>query len=108
MTVERRAAPRIALRIQLEGHKNGDVFQGTSINISGAGILIESNKNLHLGDQITIRFILPGQDEIVGVGHVVRQEDYDIGKFGYAVHWNLTDEQRRSISNMIEVSQPTE
>lgn len=107
MTAERRSAPRISLRIQLEARKNGDVFQGTSINISETGIMIETNKSLHLGDQITIRFILPGQEEIVGVGRVVRQEDFDLDKFGYAVHWSLTDDQRRAISNMIEASRPS-
>jgi hypothetical protein len=104
--IDRRTAPRISIRVQLEGRKNGDVFQGTSINVSETGIMIETNKSLHLGDQITIRFILPGQEEVVGVGRVVRQEDFDVDKFGYAVHWSLTDDQRLMIAGMIEASRP--
>lgn len=103
--MERRSAPRINIRVQMEGKKNGDIFQGTSINLSETGVLIEANKMLSLGDRVTIRFILAEEHEIVGAGQVVRQEMYDKDRFGLAVHWELTREEREEIADMIEESE---
>lgn len=103
--MERRSAPRINIRVQMEGRKNGDVFQGTSINLSETGVLIETNKLLSLGDRVTIRFILPGEHEITGSGYVVRQETYDSERYGLAVHWALSHEERQAIAEMIDKSE---
>jgi PilZ domain len=100
--IERRAAPRIPIRVQMEARKNGDVFPGTSVNLSETGIMIETSKQLQVGERITIRLILPTQDEIVGYGHVVRREEWGLDKFGIAVHWELDNEQRNMVARLIQ------
>src|SRR3990170_5652779 len=91
--LERRSAPRIEIKVELEGKRNGDVFIGTSVNLSEGGILIETNKVLTLGETITVRLVSQDNEEIVGKGEVVRYEDYDFGKLGYAVRWDLSPGQ---------------
>lgn len=100
--LERRAAPRIPIRVQMEARKNGDVFSGTSVNLSETGIMIECSKQLQVGERITIRLILPTQDEIVGYGSVVRREEWGLDKYGIAVHWELDNEQRKMIARLID------
>lgn len=99
---ERRSSPRIEFSVQMEIRKNGDVFSGTSVNVSETGILIETNRRLDLGQTVTIHLVLPNRREVVGVGHVVRHHEFEWGGQGFAVHWALTDEQKQVLSDLIE------
>ena len=92
--LERRTATRVEINVEMEVRKNGDVFLGTSVNVSEAGILIQTNKVLQLGDKVTIRLTAQGQPEIVGLGEVVRNEDLGFDKLGYAVRWELSEDQK--------------
>lgn len=102
--LERRSAERSEVSVQMEIQKNGDVFTGTSVNVSEAGVFIETNKILQLGDAVTIRLVLEGQEDIVGTGEVVRDDDQGFGKQGYAVRWSLTDSQRQALLTVIRSS----
>lgn|SRR5262245_13756855 len=102
MAGERRRARRSPIRVQMEGKKNGDVFTGTSVNLSETGILIETAKHLNIGQEVTVHLILPGDDEVTGRGVVVRLEDRGIDKFGLAVHWELSTEQRITLARLIQ------
>lgn len=104
MDEERRRSPRAPIRVHMEGRKNGDVFTGISVNVSETGILIETNKQLDLGQKITIHMILPNDEEIIGLGEVVRRENRGFDKFGVAVHWTLSQDQRHRITTVIENS----
>ena len=44
MDDERRASPRVEINVEMEVQRNGDVFSGTSVNVSETGILIQTNK----------------------------------------------------------------
>lgn len=88
----------------MEGRKNGDVFTGVSVNLSETGVLIETGKQLDPGQQVTIHIILPNDEEITGIGTVVRREGRGLGKFGVAVHWKLDDDQRERLASVIEES----
>jgi hypothetical protein len=101
---DRRQAPRAPIRVHMEGRKNGDVFTGTSVNLSETGVLIETGKQLDLGMKVTIRMILPNEEEIVGTGVVVRRENRGLGKFGVAVHWDLDSDRRAHLASIIEKS----
>lgn len=103
-TKERRTKPRVKVSVELEGRKNGDVFEGTCVNVSENGILIQTNKSLSLGDHVTIRLLSPGRDEIVGGGEVVRHDDYGFGKFSYAVHWQLSTGQKDALRDWLAAS----
>jgi len=98
---DRRTSPRTEFNVQMEVRRNGDVFQGTSINVSETGMLIETNKRLNFGERVTIHFVLPSGKRISGTGIVVRQQDFEWGASGYAVHWELTDEQKRMLTEII-------
>jgi len=99
---ERRRARRSPIRVQMEGRKNGDVFTGISVNLSETGILIETAKHLDVGAEVTVHLILPGDDEVTGRGVVVRLEDRGVDKFGLAVHWELSTEQRITLARLIQ------
>lgn len=101
---DRRQALRAPIRVHMEGRKNGDVFTGTSVNVSESGVLIETGKQLDPGQEVTIHLILPNDEEIIGMGTVVRRDNRGFGKFGVAVHWNLNREQRLRITSVIEDS----
>jgi hypothetical protein len=104
MTIDRRSSERFEISVELEGKKNGDVFLGTSVNVSESGILIQTNKALHLGEPVTIRLVSPGREDIVGVGTVVRSEDFGLGQTGYAVHWYLSSAQKAALQELIRKS----
>jgi hypothetical protein len=99
--IDRRSSSRLPVSVELEGRRNGDVFEGTCVNVSETGILIQTNKSLNLGDRITIRLITPGQDEIVGGGKVIRYDDFGFGKFAYAVHWELNVNQKSALKEWL-------
>jgi hypothetical protein len=101
---ERRRATRAPIKVQMEGRKNGDVFTGTSVNLSETGILIETAKHLDIGAKVTVHLILPSEVEVTGVGEVVRLEDRGMDKFALAVHWELSTEQRIAVARLIHDS----
>ena|SRR5437867_814007 len=98
---ERRVSPRIEIEVEMEARENGDVFPGTSVNVSETGILIQTNKDLNPGEIITVRLICPGEQEIVGLGKVVRNHDLGFGKVAYAVQWDLTRSQKDALREVI-------
>lgn len=101
---ERRSAPRIEINVEMEVRKNGDVFHGTTVNVSESGLLIQTNKALDLGENVTIRLVSQGEEEIVGMGVVVRNQEFGIGQTCYAVHWELTPAQKNALRKLIQAS----
>ena len=107
-SMDRRESPRIEISVEMEVRKNGDVFLGTCVNVSENGILIQTSKSLTLGEPVTVRLVSPGQEEIVGSGVVVRDQDLGIGKHGYAVRWDLTSNQKFALRRLIQVTATAE
>ena len=102
MDQERRSSPRVEINVEMEVRQNGDVFSGTSVNVSESGILIQTSKVLDPGQSVTVRVSSPGQDEIVGKGIVIRHEDLGLGKHALAVQWDLTMNQRHALRRMVQ------
>lgn len=102
MDDERRASPRVEINVEMEVQRNGDVFSGTSVNVSETGILIQTNKILDPGQMVTVRVTSPGQDDIVGKGIVIRHEDLGLGKHALAVQWDLTVAQKHALRRMVQ------
>ena len=90
------------INVEMEVRQNGDVFSGTSVNVSEAGILIQTNKILDPGQPVTVRVSSPGQDDIVGKGVVIRHEDLGLGKHALAVQWDLTMPQKHALRKMVQ------
>lgn len=65
---------RVLLRAKVKGAKDDAVFFCTSQNISTSGILIETDRSLLPGEQITCSFYLPGAAQIIADGEVARTE----------------------------------
>jgi hypothetical protein len=106
MEEERRATPRVEINVEMEVRQNGDVFSGTSVNVSESGILIQTNKILDPGESVIVRVSTPGQDEIVGTGTVIRHEDLGLGKHALAVQWDLTIPQKHALRRMVQAMEP--
>ena len=90
------------INVEMEVRQNGDVFSGTSVNVSEAGILIQTNKILDPGQPVTVRVSSPGQEDIVGKGVVIRHEDLGLGKHALAVQWDLTMPQKHALRKMVQ------
>jgi hypothetical protein len=104
MDDERRSSPRVEINVEMEVRQNGDVFSGTSVNVSESGILIQTSKVLDPGDSVTVRVTAPGQDDIVGQGVVIRHEDLGLGKHALAVQWELTISQKHALRRMVQTT----
>jgi PilZ domain len=104
MDEERRSSERVEINVEMELRQNGDVFSGTSVNVSESGILIQTSKILDPGQAVTVRVSSPGQQEIVGKGTVIRHEDLGLGKHALAVQWELTITQKHALRKMVQTN----
>lgn len=63
---------RVLVRTQVYGERGATTLFCTSRNISVAGLLLECDDFLAVGDRISCMFFLPGQKQISAVGEVTR------------------------------------
>ena len=85
LTISVRRGYRVLLRAKVKGAKDDATFFCTSQNISGSGMLIETDRSLLHGEQLTCSFFLPGAAQITATGEVVRTETAADGKHHYGV-----------------------
>lgn len=67
-----RKAYRVFVNLSVNGEKEHAKFSATSINISTAGLLIETKKVLNIEDIVNCSFFLPGASAISVTGEIVR------------------------------------
>lgn len=67
-----RKAYRVFVNLSVNGEKEHAKFSATSINISTAGLLIETPKVLNIEDIVNCSFFLPGASAIYVTGEIVR------------------------------------
>jgi CheY-like chemotaxis protein len=72
LEVSWRESYRVLVSVIVEGSNRDVPFFGRSGNISSTGMLIESEKVLEKGDQLTCSFFLPGSARIKTIGEIVR------------------------------------
>ncbi|PWT89076.1 MAG: hypothetical protein C5B54_09525 [Acidobacteria bacterium] len=102
LQIPHRHSLRILVRIETEGSKNNEVFFGTSADLSKTGMFLETDKKLHAGDEIIVRFFLPNQDEIEAKSKIVRLETQSRSN-GYGLQFlNLSAKQEKSLGRFIE------
>ena len=80
LTISVRRGYRVLLRVKVKGSQDDATFFCTSQNISASGMLIETDRPLLHGDQLTCSFYLPGAAHITADGEVVRSEVMPDGK----------------------------
>ena len=72
LAVPTRQDCRVLVRAQRYGERGTTTLFCTSHNISVAGLLLESDGLLSIGDRISCMLFLPGESQITAVGEVVR------------------------------------
>jgi hypothetical protein len=75
-----RGSFRVLLSVAVEGDDKGNAFFCSSENISSSGLLIETDRVISKNDRVTCKFFLPGSEQIVVRGEVVRIMKPDAGK----------------------------
>ena len=72
---EQRQHKRVLLRVPITCHASQTTVEGSAENVSVSGLLIRAEKTFAEGEEITLRFHLPGSSEgiecRVQVAHVV-------------------------------------
>jgi len=75
-----RGSFRVLLSVAVEGDDKGNAFFCGSENISSSGLLIETDRAISKNDRVICKFFLPGSEQIVVRGEVVRIVKRDAGK----------------------------
>jgi DNA-binding response OmpR family regulator len=75
-----RGSFRVMLSVAVEGDDKGNAFFCGSENISSSGLLIETDRVISRNDRVICKFFLPGSEQIVVRGEVVRMMKRDAGK----------------------------
>jgi DNA-binding response OmpR family regulator len=87
LRVPGRVAPRVLAKVIVRGALKGEYFFCTSRNVSISGILLETERALARGDQITASFFLPDGARVDALGEVVRVAKGEDGKQDYGVRF---------------------
>ena len=90
LNIPHRHSMRILVRVEVEGAIRHESFFGTSNDISKSGMFLETDKTLRIGDGISVRFFLPGHQEVTAHGSVVR-EDRNGAAIGYGVQFETRE-----------------
>lgn len=93
---------RVRLEVSVQTSREGATFSCISRNVSTTGILLETARELAVGDRIVCRFALPGLQQIEAEGDVVRSVRMLAGGHQYGVRFTgLFSESRRMIERYI-------
>jgi DNA-binding response OmpR family regulator len=102
LTISVRRGYRVLLRAKVKGARDDSTFFCTSENISASGILIEADRLMQAGEQLTCSFYLPGLAHITADGEVARLETLADGKLQYGIRFTvISPEQTREIEKFI-------
>lgn len=108
LAISVRRGYRVLLRAKVKGAQDDTVFFCTSQNISVSGILIETEKPLAVGDQLSCSFYLPGSARITADGEVARVEVMADMKHNCGIRFtSIAPEFKNSIETFIAESMLT-
>ena len=109
LAISIRRGYRVLLRAKVKGAQDDAVFFCTSQNISVSGILIETERPLAVGDQLSCSFYLPGSAHITADGEVARVEAVAAdGKHHCGIRFtSLVPDYKNAIESFIAESMPT-
>jgi CheY-like chemotaxis protein len=105
-----RAALRILLKVTIDGTVGSISFFCHSVDISIAGMLIETEQALSIGDMITCSFFLPTSAQITAVAEVVRiiKQSRGFGPNQYGIKFTrLCSQAKRAVQGYIEKNAPS-
>lgn len=105
LAVSVRRGYRVLLRAKVKGSQDESTFFCTSQNISVTGMLIEADRVLTAGEQISCSFFLPGSAHIAADGEVARLEKMPDGKHQYGIRFTgISAEHINAIETFIAES----
>jgi CheY-like chemotaxis protein len=90
LDIPHRHSLRILVRIEVRGTRKGESFFGTSTDVSASGMFLETDKPMKIGEDVSVRFFLPGHVEVALEGRIAR-EDRDGAQIGYGVKFARMD-----------------
>jgi len=103
LLVPQRKAMRVLLRVSVKGRGDDSSFLAASQNISISGMLLESDRELKKGDQMTCAFNI-AHNEIRIQGTVVRAKKVSPGRYRYGVNFvNLDTKSLIIIEQYVKV-----
>ena len=83
LAIPARASFRVLARVTVGGRDRAHSFFCTSENLSAAGILVETEEDLAVGQTLECAFFLPGGLQLAAGGRVVRKADLgEVRQFG--------------------------
>lgn len=102
LVISVRRGYRVLLRAKVKGAKDDSTFFCTSQNISATGILIEADRSMQAGEQLSCSFYLPGSAHITADGEVARSETMPDGKHQYGIRFTeISPEHKSEIEKFI-------
>lgn len=73
---DRRAHPRIPVKLKVEYTSLTDFFVDYATDISHGGMFVSTERDLKVGKPVNVRFVLPGTKEVFeATGMVVRKSE---------------------------------
>lgn len=96
LAISVRRGYRVLLRAKVKGAKDDATFFCTSQNLSATGILIEADRPLRTGEQLSCSFYLPGSAHITADGEVARTETMPDGKTQYGIRFTIILPEHKS------------
>ena len=104
-----RASERFDLEVKVDLESDHNFYTGLTQNISAGGLFIATHHLRRIGDQITLKFTLPGSDKVVAVETEVRwiRENSALmradGGTGMGVRFiNLSPEAKAAIDSFVQ------
>jgi CheY-like chemotaxis protein len=98
--VPMRKQTRLAAELVIEGGLRGGLrFPGRVLNLSVHGLLLECTEEVQVGDDLKLRFELPGGGRVSGTGTVVRQAEAQ--RYGVELT-HIEDDGRVRIKRFVE------
>jgi CheY-like chemotaxis protein len=90
ITIPQRQDIRALLHVSVRGGEPGDTFLGITKNISISGMLIETDREMQLGEQMTCAIAISGR-QIVADCTIMRKDIPSEGVFRYGVRFSNLD-----------------
>ena len=104
LRIPRRVDERVLVRFEIEGlDPHHSPFFGSTVNISGGGVLLETVESLDVGSELRLGFFLPGHATRINCrSSVVRKETQEGGIHRYGLSFlEVADGDRRVIDGFV-------
>lgn len=103
LNIPERESCRVLLNVKVRGKFENESFFCFSLNISNSGILLETDKNLTMGDCISCSFFLPDSGQLDIDGEVMRVVGKHTDKYQYGIKFlNLDPIYKSAIHKFIQ------